>query len=111
MNRVIIVARNDRFPSFLPGRKPQLGQGLSASAPSFDLTADRWITPPPGTTPGAGAAADLRHTQAAQTRPAKSLAPRPAGRPYLKAAIAECCTTAFGLLVFGLIAWVFLVLA
>jgi hypothetical protein len=112
-HRIIVTARNDRFPTFLPGREPQLGRGLNPSAPSFDLTAEQWIVPPSGKQPDAGASAEQGQTQAAQTRPAGPLAPlnRRAGRPHLKAAIAECCTTAFGLLVFGLIAWTFLVLA
>lgn len=106
-----------RATSFLPGRRaPQLGRGLTPSAPSYDLTEGRWITPPPGKKPGAGAAAELRHAQVHTLCSGSSLELGRRASPtllsgHLKTAVAECLTTAFGLLVFGLIAWSMLVLA
>lgn len=109
VERADLLLAGGRAASFLPGRKPQLAPRFGDGAFIFDATAGRWIVSPPGTTPGAGAAADLRHTQAAQTRPAKSLAPRPAGRaPH---PVVEALTVALGLTVFGLVAGFFLVIA
>jgi hypothetical protein len=108
--RADLVIVGGRAANFLPASKAQLGPHLSARAPSFDLIAGQWIVPPPGAMPEAGAAAELRHTQAAHTRPAGSSALSSAGRPLLGAAV-EALTVALGLTVFGLIAGVFLVLA
>jgi hypothetical protein len=118
MTRLIVVARNDQFPSLnhsLPPRDPPPAtrgnlapSPIGKVAPLFDATDDRWIVPPPGMTPGSGAAADLRHTQAAHTRssdtplPAEERAPHP---------VVEALTVALGLTVFGLIAGVFWILA
>jgi hypothetical protein len=120
MTRLIVVARNDQFPTLnhsLPPRDslPATRGNLAPSPPRFgdgvfvfDATAGRWVVPPPGMTPGAGAAADLRHTQAAHTRssdtplPAEERAPHP---------VVEALTVALGLTVFGLIAGVLMVLA
>lgn len=97
-----------RAASFLPGPAPQLGPHFSARALSFDLTAGRWITPPPGMKPVAGAAADLRPTHAAHTR--SSAVPLEADErtPH---PVVEMLTVALGLTVFGLIAGFFLVLS
>lgn len=96
---------------FLPGRTaPQLGPRFDARAPSFDATAEQWIVPPPGMTPGSGAAADLRHSEAAHTRPAVHPLPT-AGRPSIIDAVSEALIVAAGLTVFGLVAGFFLVLA
>lgn len=104
-----LAAESERRAAiFLPGPAPQLGPHLSARAFSFDATADRWITPPPGMTPVAGAAADLRPTHAAHKR--SSAVPLEAGeRPPHP--VVEMLTVALGLTVFGLIAGFFLVLS
>jgi hypothetical protein len=109
VNRILVTTRNDRFP---------------ALSHSYDATTERWTHPPSGSTPDAGGAAELRHVANDQEqlnshnlfsdfspleRP--PVDPLPAAGGHLRAALAECLTTAFGLLVFGLIAWVMLVLA
>jgi hypothetical protein len=120
MTRLIVVARNDHFPSinhslpprdFLPAARgnlapspPRFGDGVFV----FDATAGRWIVKPPGMKPGSGASAEQGHTQAAHTRPAVPRDP-PAGRvPH---PVVEALTVALGLTVFGLIAGVLMVLA
>lgn len=120
MTRLIVVARNDHFPSInhsLPPRDslPATRGTLAPSPPRFgdgvfvfDATAGRWIVPPPGMKPGSGASAEQGHTQAAHTRssvhplPAEERAPHP---------VVEALTVALGLTVFGLIAGVLMVLA
>jgi hypothetical protein len=106
MKRIILVGRNDQLPPFLPPRAPLQTRGnlarsvsyLPERAPLFDATADRWIAPPSGVKPDAGAAAELRHTQAAQTRPAGPLAPlnRRAGRPLLEVLEFFVCVIGIG---------------
>lgn len=161
MTRLLVVARNSKFPALnhsapaSPPRVPSSPRGTLArsqsgnaapysaapasvvsamsplragaavapcatgfrvqGAPLFDATAGRWIIPPPGKTPVAGAAADLRSTQAAHTlsfqpRP-RPLADPPRASGHLRHAIVETLTVALGLTVFGLIAGVFLILA
>jgi hypothetical protein len=119
MTRLIVVARNDQFPTLnhsLPPRDPPPAtrgtlapSPLGRAAPSFDATAGRWIVSPPGMKPGSGAAADLRHTQAAHKRPSSCSLLDDDGRPLHP--VLEALTVALGLTVFGLIAGVFLVLA
>jgi hypothetical protein len=111
MTRLIVVARNDQFPTLnhsLPPRDPPPAtrgnlapSPLGRAAPSFDATDDRWIVPPPGMKPGSGASAEQGHTQAAHTRSsvnpltAEERAPHP---------VVEALTVALGLTVFGLLA-------
>lgn len=93
---------------FLPPRMRGNSASPSGEAPLFDATAEQWIVPPSGMTPDAGAAAELRHTQAAHTR--SSAIPLKADERPLHP-IVECLTVALGLTVFGLIAAALLVLA
>jgi hypothetical protein len=117
MTRLIVVARNDQFPSLnhsLPPRGPSLQTrgnlaSPSGGAPLFDATDDRWIVPPSTMSVDAGAAADLRHTQAAHKRPSSCPLPDDDGRPLHP--VLEALTVALGLTLFGLIAGVFLLLA
>lgn len=94
-------------------------------APSYDATAEQWISPPSRMTRDAGAAADLRcalpteeptHTPVllkcfgpSASSPAADPQPHAAGH-LLRSAV-EVFTVALGLTVFGLIAGFFLVLA
>jgi hypothetical protein len=101
--RILVIARNDNMPR------------LSGPAPSFDATAEQWITPPSGMKPDAGAAPELRqHSEHALSfRPLKSyrpvaVPPHATGRLQT---LKECLTVAFGLTVFGLAALALLVLA
>jgi hypothetical protein len=133
VTRLIVVARNDKFPSLshsLPPRAapPSARNSAPSSAPRFgdgafvfDATAGRWIVPPPGMTPGAGGAADPRQYPD-QTRngthvlrfPFSAQRPRPVsparavGTPGL---VLEVLKMAVGLTVFGLVAGVFLVMS
>jgi hypothetical protein len=120
MTRLIVVARNDQFPTLnhsLPPRDPSPATrgNLAPSPPRFgdgafvfDAIAGRWIVPPSTMSVDAGAAADLRHTQAAHTR--SPVTPLLAGErtPH---PVVEALTVALGLTVFGLIAGVLMVLA
>lgn len=78
----------------------------------YDCTAERWLDEPhSGTTPDSGAAADLRFTK--QSRNTLSVASPvvPHATGHLREAVIDAATTVLGLLVFGLIAGFFLVLA
>jgi hypothetical protein len=123
MARLLIVARNDRFPALnhslqprSPATRGTLGQPLTGQPLSFDATAGRWIVPPPGMTPGAGAAAGLRPTPE-QTRsfpnsqPLQSPAVPLSAAGHWQEAVVDCVTMVLGLVVFGLVAGFFLVLA
>jgi hypothetical protein len=83
---------------------------FSRRAPLFDATNDRWIVPPSTVTVDAGAAAELRHTHNAahNERPAVVPDPQAAGRLD---AVLEVVTVAMGLVVFGMIAYVLMVVA
>lgn len=68
-SRIILIGRNAAFPTLSGARfdRPALPDAArppssptGRAAPSYDATAERWIVPPSGMTPDAGAAADLR---------------------------------------------------
>ena len=127
MTRLLVVARNDRFPAInhsFPPRASLRGNlapvvspaMLSAGAVSYDATAERWIVPPSGKKPDAGSAAVLRNPWLQNTQtvpPLKSNRPvsSPEGTGYFWRAVADCIVTGLGLAVFGLIAGFFLVLS
>jgi hypothetical protein len=102
MRRIILTGRNSSFPQFLPprsrGNLARSAPSLVERAPLFDATDDRWIVPPSRMKRDAGAAAELRHTQAAQTRPAGPLAPlnRRAGRLLLEVLEFFVCVIGIG---------------
>lgn len=126
MNRILITCRNDRFPrltvpptrgTHTPAGRGHLGPSVSAmlsDGPSslceYDLTNDRWITPPPGMKPVAGPAAELRDlrlhdTQQCSNAPKPGPVPSPEGAGLPPGNIAmDIITTAFGLAVFGCLA-------
>jgi hypothetical protein len=99
--RIIVIGKNSTMPRL--------------TGPNYDATAERWVTPPSGMTPDAGAAADLQHSGedntlfSATTRPQVPVA-RPLEATGHWQAAADIFTTALGLLVFGLIAAAFLVM-
>lgn len=109
VERADLLLAGGRAASFLPGREPQLAPRFGDGAFHYDATAGRWIVPPPGMKPGAGAAADLRHTQAAHSR--SSARPLTGADERTPHPVVEALTVATGLTVFGLIAGFFLVLA
>ena len=110
--RLVVLPRGRAaLPSLPPARLlPSRGNWRSSpaeGAPLFDATADKWIVPPSGMTPDAGASADPGHTSVS-TLPSPAGDPPPAGRLEV---VMDVVTTALGLTVFGLIAGFFLVMA
>lgn len=117
--RIIWIGKNRDIPTF---SDRAVSSSLAArnlasplgEAPSFDATAERWVTLPSGMKPDASAAVDLQHPERKRTlsfRPLKSY--RPAADPPRAAGhlLSDIVTAALGLLVFGLVAAAFLVLA
>lgn len=116
MTRLLVVARNRDFPALnhsapVTPRRHSLRGNLACSleqAPQYDATAERWIVSPSGKKPEVGAAAELRHTHdAAHTRPV--VVPNLQATGRLSAI--DVFTTLLGMMLFGAIAYVLLVLA
>lgn len=107
--RAALPSLHPRVSPPLPARG-NLACSMSEQAPSFDATAERWIVPPSGMTPDAGAAAVLRHPDTHKQR-LKRPAAGPSAAGHLWAEAVEVFTVALGLTTFGLIAAFFLVLA
>lgn len=127
MTRLLVIARNDYFPAVNhsgqvnPPRvvsSPRGNLALSQfgkRAPLYDATAERWIVPPRGMTPCAGASAEPGQLSAEHTELSTSKPARPAVNPkstagHFKAAFLDFLLTMLGLTTFGAIAAFLMVL-
>lgn len=116
-----VIPRKNKVSAAPPSRDKAarsvaLPFNVERAAPTYDLTAGRWIVPPPGMTPEAVASAEPMRTQDRTRTKLSSLTdPSPVANPTAAAgrldAALDFVVTVLGLTVFGLIASFFLVLS